>query len=267
MRHWTLNLMPLAAAALLTACTSTPSTETFVWKGPVSEGTWLRLRNTTGDFTITQGTGDSAEITLEIRRSNAFAPNAQAKVLKVADGVLACVLYGDDNECSTANYRSGNTWKKGFLPFLNGSTNVTGTIVLPRGVKLDVEATNGDVSVAGVTSEMMAATTNGDIEIRGARGSMQASSTNGDVDIEAMEFSQKLTASTTNGDVIVRAPSTINASLSMSTTNGEFDFSGILAKVQSQSKRQVVATLGNGGPPLTLSTTNGDVTLRAIGAP
>jgi hypothetical protein len=265
MRHRLHLLVPLAAVALLGACAGSPTTETFVWKGPVAKDAWLRLRNTNGEFTIREGTGDSAEISLEIKRSNSFAPSARARVLKDGDGVLACILYSDEGVCSTDEYKGGNTWKKGFLPFMNGSTEVTGTILLPRGVKLDASGTNGGFNVQNVSSDIIASTTNGDITVKNSSGSLQISTTNGDLDIIAGAITGKLNASTTNGDVTVTTPATLNAALTMSTVNGDLEL-GLPGTVQSQTKRQVIATIGTGGVPISLTTTNGDVTLRKSGA-
>jgi hypothetical protein len=261
-----LILLPLACLSLLAGCIATPTTETFVWKGPVAKDGWLRFRNSNGDFTIREGTGDSAEISLEIARSNQFAPAAQARVIRESDGsIVACILYSNEGRCSAEDFKSGQSWQKGFLPFMNGNTEVTGTITLPRGVKLDAAGTNGGFEIADITADIVASTTNGDITVTGSRGTVQLSTTNGDLDIVAGTITGKLTASTTNGDVTLTAPETLNAALTMSTVNGDLDF-GMSGTVQSQTKRQIIATLGTGGTPVSISTTNGDVTLQKAGS-
>jgi Putative adhesin len=252
---------PLLAIVLLAGCTlAEPSTETFSWTGPVASETWMRLRNVNGDFDIREGTGDSAVVSMEIKRSSRFAPTVQIKVLQVADGILACVLYGNNNKCSADEYSGGNTYKKGLLPFLGGNANVTGTITLPRGVKLDAESTSGDITINGATNDIVVTTVNGDIEAHGVQRAASITTTNGDIDLKVDALGGKLNVTTTNGDVDLALPTALNAALAMHTTNGELRL-GFPANVTQKSARLLVATFGSGGTPIDITTTNGDVSL------
>jgi Putative adhesin len=254
----------LLAIALLAGCKPEPSTETFSWKGPVASDTWMRLRNVNGDFNIVEGTGDSAVVSLEINRSSRFAPRVQIKVLQVADGILACALYGSDNKCSAEDYSGGNTYKKGFLPFLGGNANVTGTITLPRGVKLDAQSTSGDITINGASNDVIVSTVNGDIDASGLRRAVNINTTNGDIELNVDSLGGKLNVTTTNGDVDLALPTALNAALTMRTTNGELRL-GFPATVTQKSARLLLATLGLGGTPIDITTTNGDVSLSQRG--
>lgn len=252
----------LGCAALLAGCVAPkPTSETFVWKGKINQESWLRLRNSNGNFSISEGTSDSAEIRLEIDRSSAYAPSAVAKVVQADDGIVACVLYGNGGSCTATEYKSGDAYRNHALPFLRGKTSVTGTIVLPRGVKLDVESVNGDVEVASASRDLIVGTTNGDIEISGTRGPVRVSSTNGDVQVSVDSVAGDISASTTNGDVTMLMPTAFNANLTMNTVNGELDL-GFPANITSKSKKSVAAILGSGGINFSVTTTNGDVTVR-----
>lgn len=267
MRTQSSLILVLACAAAVSGCRQErPSTETFNWKGPVTTGSWLRLRNVSGDFDIREGTGDSAEIRLVIERSSSYAPEASVKVLQTADGVLACVLYGDDNSCGATEYRGGNTTKSGFLPFMRGRTSVEGTILLPRGVKLDAESTNGDITVSSIAADLIVSTVNGDVEVRGTRGAVKLTTTNGDIALGVASLGSALGIETTNGDVTIDVPTTLNAALSMRTTNGELDLR-LPGNVATKTAKQILATLGTGGSPIDITTTNGDITLRPSGNP
>ena len=257
----------VSCAGALAGCSrGRPTEETFNWKGPVKADTWLRLRNTSGDFDITEGTGDSASIHLEIKRSSDYAPTAQVKVLQTDDGILACVLFGSDNTCSGSEYRGGNTETRGVLPFMRGGTTVSGTILLPRGVKLDIENTNGDITVGSIARDIKASTTNGDVSVKGSRGPVDLHSTNGDVDADVYGMAGAVRLGTTNGDVNLTMPQTLNAALTMRTVNGELDL-GFAGNVTTRTKKEIVATLGTGGAPIDVSTTNGSVTVKPGGAP
>ncbi len=267
MRNSTTSAALLLCSVLLAACNSPkPSEETFIWKGPVKADSWMRLRNVSGDFEVGETTGDSAEIQLVIRRSSAYAPSARIKVLQTNDGILACALYGDDNSCSATEYKGGNTYKKGALPFMRGSTTVTGTIRLPRGVKLDAQSTNGDINVSAIASEVIAQTTNGDIEVRGTRGAINVSTTNGDIVLGPEDVGGAFSVGTTNGDVKIDLPATLNAAVNMRTTNGELDLR-VPANITTKTAKLIIASLGSGGSPIDIQTTNGDVTLRPRSTP
>ena len=262
------TLLVLSGTVLLAACHRVkPTPTTFNWKGPVQADGWLRLRNVTGDFEIGVTDGDSAQITFVIERSSAFAPDAQIKVLKTADGVLACVLYAADGSCSASEYKGGNAYSNGFFKFGRGGTTVRGKILLPRGVRLDVESTNGDITVSAATSDVVATTTNGDVEVRGARRGVQVTTTNGDIEIGLDSIAAAVAAASTNGDVRVIVPSTLSASVKMNTTNGELDL-GLPGTIVSKTAKQLVATLGGvGGQPITINTVNGDIKLRSATQP
>ena len=251
----------LLTAALLGAChRGPPSTETFVWKGPVAQGEWLRLRNTNGDFTIVEGTGDSAEVRLTITRSRQGAPEAQVKVLQTSDGVIACVLFGGESRCTPDDYKGGTAWVKGFLPFLGGRTTVSGSVVLPRGVRLDALSVNGDVSVGSVLSELIVNTTNGDITVGASRGAVRVGTTNGDVELGIDSVGGSVDVQTTNGDVTILAARGVSGTLRMQTTNGDLEF-GLTGNVTTRTRRQVAALLGSGGNAIELRTTNGDISV------
>ena len=259
--------LAVSCVAAATGCSrGRPSNETFNWKGPVKADTWLRLRNANGDFDVREGTGDSAEIRLEITRSNHYAPSAQVKVLQTADGILACVLFGSDNTCTADEYRSGNSATYGIIPFMRGGTKVSGTILLPRGVKLDVENQNGDISVGAIARDLKASTVNGDISVKGSRGPVDVHSTNGDIDADVYGMAGAVRFGTTNGDVSLTMPEALNAALSMRTVNGELEF-GLPGNVTTRTKKEIVATLGSGGAPIEISTTNGSVSVKPGGAP
>ena len=267
MRNRALLSLALSSAALLSGCLrGHPTKETFNWKGPVKADTWLRLRNTSGDFDVREGTGDSAQITLSIERSSEHAPTAQVKVLSTDDGILACVLFGDNNTCSQEDYRGGSAWTKHFLPFLRGETKVSGTIVLPKGVKLDVESVNGDVNVASAARDLIVRVTNGDINVGDSFGPLDLNTTNGDIDAGVGAVSGKVKVGSTNGDIQLTLPTALNAALNMRTVNGELDL-GFDGNITRKSKKAIVATLGLGGTPVDIETTNGDITVKRAGAP
>ena len=73
-----------------------------------------------------------------------------------------------------------------------------------------------------------------------------------------------LKSSTTNGDITVSLPRDVRASLSARVTNGSISASDLNLTTTEQSRRKLEASIGGGGPPVRLSTTNGEIRVRGI---
>ncbi|MCC7054812.1 MAG: DUF4097 family beta strand repeat protein [Gemmatimonadaceae bacterium] len=254
-------VLAVCAAALAGCVQQKPTPESFAWTGPVASGAWLRIRNVNGDFDVRQAEGDSAGIRFEIERSSQFAPEARVTVVKVGDDIIACVLYGGRGECGAEAYDGGGSSTYRRIPFLNGSTSARGTILVPRGVRVEVQSTNGDVDVATVGSDVAVTTVNGDVDVHGSRASVKVRTTNGDVAIGAESVDGELQVQTTNGDVELDLPAGLNAALAMTTVNGGLNLD-VPATVTSRSPKSILANIGTGGTTIRLQTTNGDISLR-----
>ena len=68
---------------------------------------------------------------------------------------------------------------------------------------------------------------------------------------------------TTNGMISLTLPPSVNARLSARVTNGAISQEGFNLTVSEQSRRRLDATIGGGGPPIRLETTNGAIQVRA----
>jgi|GEM_PF-1195143 Uncharacterized conserved protein len=135
-------------------------------------------------------------------------------------------------------------------------------VTVPRGLQLDVGSTNGTITVdtAGADS-ITAETTNGEIDIdTGDADSVTAETTNGDIGL-SVAGATDVQADTTNGNVSITLPASAEPSISYETTNGGFEASGLDAG-SIEADAGVEQTLGNGTHQLTVTTTNGDLTIR-----
>jgi DUF4097 and DUF4098 domain-containing protein YvlB len=128
----------------------------------------------------------------------------------------------------------------------------------------EVETTNGTIRVESVKGNLKASTTNGDIRVSRLDGKLEAETVNGGIKLEEVAFKDGLSAETTNGSITLAlvSPETVNATLDAETTNGHVsvDFP-VTIKNLRQSRKRIEAQIGQGGPVITLRTTNGSITI------
>ena len=140
---------------------------------------------------------------------------------------------------------------------VNGGVEVTG-----RYGRAAVGTTNGSVSVEDASGELKAYTTNGGIKVNRFEGKLDAETTNGNIHLEGLKFKDGVSAETTNGSITlgIDSPESLNADLLARTTNGHItvDFP-VTLKNLTQSKHRVEAKIGQGGPEISLETTNGSI--------
>ena len=142
---------------------------------------------------------------------------------------------------------------------VNGDIEVTGTYGSG-----EVETTNGGIIVEGVKGPLDVSTTNGGIKVARQEGKLRAETTNGSIRLEQVTFKDGVRAETTNGSITLafQGAGEINANLVAETTNGSIsvDFPVTLKNLH-QSKHLVEAQVGQGGPEISLHTTNGSITI------
>ncbi len=140
---------------------------------------------------------------------------------------------------------------------VNGGIDVTG-----RYGRTEVGTTNGSVTVEEASGEFKAYTTNGGIQVSRFEGKLDVETTNGNIRLEGLTFKDGISAETTNGSIslAIASPEALNANLLAKTTNGHItvDFP-VTLKNLGQSKHRVEAQIGQGGPEISLETTNGSI--------
>jgi hypothetical protein len=154
---------------------------------------------------------------------------------------------------------------------------------------LDLSTSNGAIEMQNVNGPVTARTSNGRITVDEMKGALDAgtsngsitatlleppsdrplrfSTTNGSVDVTVRQpLRSELRANTSNGGVTLRLPADTQARVSASTSNStitnEFQLSGSDASV---TKRRVEGRIGNGGPTIDISTSNGSIRLLKSG--
>jgi DUF4097 and DUF4098 domain-containing protein YvlB len=239
------------------------STGSYARFTSVPEGTALVVQNDNGDVNVEVGEVDTVELRVTERTNAGGSALADVDVTTTqSDGRLLVETVGPDR--------------------LFRSVSVDIDLSIPADVTLEsVETANGDVAVEGTSGDATLASSNGAVEARAHDGTLSLSSSNGDVtardvtavreaqtsngdvDLDVRELAGALTASSSNGEVRVALPADANANVLLRTANGDARVSDFTLSDAEQSRSQVEGRLGEGGPEVRLTSTNGDVAVRA----
>lgn len=172
----------------------------------------------------------------------------------------------------------GNWWSR--LWRRSGASDIA--VVAPPMVNMHIHSSNGDISAHRVAGMVTLRTSNGDIEADGNDGVYDFRSSNGDIEVAAGrgEFSLH----TSNGDIrfggdpregtenrLRTSNGNINARLtgempsvrvSASTSNGSIQLERSVAASELTEKNRLEGVIGDGAAALTLTTSNGTVTIE-----
>jgi hypothetical protein len=247
---------------ILSALFGTEESEEFSKVLPLKSSGTFSLKNVNGSITITTWKEDRVDI----------------KALKTTKGDPDKLKEVKIEVEANANSVSVDTI---FPRGKNTRVSVKYEVKVPQGVNLGkVRSTNGSVYITGPVGHTNASTTNGRIELDGAKGTISLSSTNGRIEaanvkgeldadttngtivLELISFEEKIKAKTTNGSITLRVGSLekVNADLKARTTNGSISLDlPVTLKSMKKSRRSLEAQIGQGGPEISLRTTNGSI--------
>lgn len=202
------------------------------------------------------------------------APNGGIKVAAGAEGeilVEARVSVWDRDEAEAREAAAGvRIYTDGgrIRAEADGGDNwsVSYHIRAPRRTDLDLQSHNGGISVAGIEGHLKMETHNGGLSLDSLAGEVVARTRNGGVDVTLEGESWRgagLDVETRNGGVSVDIPAEYSAELETGTVNGriKIDFP---VMVEGEIGRRISTTLGSGGAPIRVVTTNGGVKIDKI---
>ena len=149
------------------------------------------------------------------------------------------------------------------------SGSVEFVVYVPRQTDLEIETTNGPIGIDDVSGAMTLTAVNGPISLRGVGGDIRARAQNGPLTVEltgSRWSGEGLNAETVNGPATLSVPRDYNAELETGTENGPayVDFP-MTVNIQGRLTHRIRATLGRGGAPVRVVTTNGPLTIERAG--
>ncbi len=167
------------------------------------------------------------------------------------------------------------------------SISISYQIIMPNHIGVDLESTNGDLSLANANGDSRLETTNGSINAMNVKGTLSTSSVNGSIFLTKI-ISSRVTAetvnghiecqcvgqapdrieiSTVNGGIDVTLPKGANAALSAETVNGGLYISTGLGEITSKSRGSIQMSIGNGAGEYEISSVNGRVNIVVANPP
>jgi hypothetical protein len=257
LRHCGITLAAAGSLLTLAACglefsTRAEARDEWQRRYTLAQGGTLEIRNTNGRIQVQPVEGDAIEITAE-RVVQAVDDEAAREALEAFE-IQETVA--DDRVSINAAHREGLNLS------INLNRRVSFQVRVPVWANLQLESTNGAIEIAGprLAGALRAETTNGHIEAQGLEGSVWTSTTNGAISLQVSKLgSEGVSCQTTNGAIDLVVPPDVNARLSARVSNGAIRANGLDLSVASQSRRRLDATIGIGGPPIELETTNGAI--------
>lgn len=153
-------------------------------------------------------------------------------------------------------------------PSTNGREwwSVSFRINVPLRNDLDLNANNGGVSISGVSGNIRFQTTNGGVRLTDLAGDVRGETRNGGLHVMLSGNrwdGTGLDVETSNGGVNLSIPEGYNADLTTRTVNGGFRTDFPMTIQGELSPRQGISTtLGSGGPPVRVRTTNGGLRIN-----
>jgi hypothetical protein len=139
--------------------------------------------------------------------------------------------------------------------------SVSYRISVPKRTDLELNANNGGISIDAVSGTIRFETTNGGVTLRDLSGDVRGETRNGGLKVTLNGDrwdGSGLDVQTANGGVDLAIPEDYSAELTTRTVNGGFR-SDIPMTIQGElsPRRGIQTTLGSGGAPVSVRTTNG----------
>lgn len=148
----------------------------------------------------------------------------------------------------------------------NASWYVSWVVMVPARSDLEAGSVNGPVSISGVAGRVRAQTVNGPMLLEDMAGDVEAHTQNGPLRVTLAGSRWEgagLNAYTVNGPVDLRLPEGYSAQLTTGTLNGPMTTDiPLTVTLRGSTVRQIETTLGQGGPPVRVVTTNGPLQIR-----
>ncbi len=237
--------------------TAAQDNDEFSWSGSVAVGKTLQIKNANGPLVAEYTEGNSIEVRAVKEGPAADREAVTFEVVEHDDGITICAIYPgrlwSSNDCEPDS---------GHMSSNRNKTKVTFNVRVPAGVRFVGETMNGRIGADNLRSDVELLTMNGAIEVW-TTGWASASTMNGKVwaRIGSTDWSAELELESMNGAIEVVLPVGASTVVRASTMNGRVQSDWPLEKT-GWIRNKASGTIGSGGRTISLSTMNGNISLR-----
>jgi hypothetical protein len=232
----------------------------FEWSGRIAPGKRIEIKGVNGAIMVSAATGSEVKVEAKKSGRRSDPDEVTIEVIEHAGGVTLCAVYPTPrgerpNQCAPGEGGRMNT--------RNNDVRVEFTVQVPAGVGFVGRTVNGDIRAWGLKADAEAYTVNGSVQLS-TRGTARATTVNGSIEAEmGTASSEALEFETVNGGITLTVPAGSGAEVRASTVNGDISTDFPLTVRGKFSHRSITGTIGRGGPPLNMTTVNGDIRLRS----
>jgi len=247
--------------AALALCAALPAhaqdSERWNWRGSLTRGQTLEVRNISGTIRAEPASGSSVEVTAVKHGEHEDPADVRIEVVEGSDGITICAVYpGRGNTCEPGG---------GHMNVRHNDVQVDFEVRVPRGVRFEGSNVNGSVDAIGLEGPAHVHTVNGNVTLETTAGEASATTVNGSVSATVRgSGGGDLEFSTTNGSVRVALPAGLGAEITAETVNGGVSSDFPISLRGRISPRHMSGTIGSGGRRIRLHTVNGEIRLLSI---
>lgn len=215
----------------------------------LAPGSNVKIQSINGLVSIETWDSNQAEINISVRASDTAAMERRPIIIENTPNSLT-VRVVEDRE----GRRRGDD---------QGWVRHEARLKLPKSVNLKVSSVNGKVDVGAITGEVGVSSVNGGVVVAQAGTATELSSINGGISVSLLRLGEGgLRVHSVNGGVKIGLPSETNAEIDVHSINGGINSDLQITVVGEMKRGQLRGRVGDGGPPITISSVNGGVELR-----
>lgn len=215
----------------------------------------LIVNNPNGNVNIRKSDNDSviiikAEITKNLTKKELDKPVED--VMFNIDTTGKTIFLSDDNVKHERGFR---------FQFEFGSKGETDyTILVPLGIDIEIEGTNGKVDLRDFNNNVTTDLTNGSIKVKNIYGNLKLALTNGSISAE-LDSTKGIEFETTNGSVRLDVGNDFSGVFDLRTRNGKISYNDLEFSNVTKSSNEFKGTLKDDDKNIRIETTNGRITI------
>jgi DUF4097 and DUF4098 domain-containing protein YvlB len=219
----------------------------------LAPGANVKIQGINGLVSIETWDGDRAEINITVRASDIAAMERRPIIIEPVTETSRA----DSLTIRTVEDREGRRGGD------RGWVRHEARLKLPKNVNLKVSSVNGKVDVGAITGEVGVSSVNGGVVVAQAGTAAELSSINGGISVSLLRLGEGgLRVHSINGGVKIGLPSETSAEIDVHSINGGIKSDLPITVLGEMKHGQLRGRVGDGGPPITITSVNGGVTLQ-----